>query len=91
MEALDLLLRLWPVVVTLATAAAAVGAGRYALRTITERLDHLGTKLDKTNATLSTMGTTVAVQTAQLNAHTEQDRLRFESLERSLERVALMR
>lgn len=82
---LDTFLRLWPVIVSLLTFAAAAGAGKYALSVLTGRIDTLASLLTDTNKTLTTMGTTVAVQTAQLGAHTEQDRIQFENLDYRLQ------
>lgn len=77
---MDTLLKLWPIIISLGTVAGSLGAARYALQVIGSRLDALATELKETNRTLVNVGTSVAVQSATLAAHTEQDRIQFETL-----------
>lgn len=77
---MDDFLKWWPVLITAAGVVAGGGAGKYALSTVLKRLDALDAKFGATNTELSRLSTSVAVQSATLVAHTEQDRIQFQNL-----------
>jgi hypothetical protein len=85
---LTTLIQLWPIIVSLLTVVGAGGAARYALAVLEKRLDHLDATAVKTHDQVASIALTSAVQAAQLAAHTEQDRQRFEQLHQELERIA---
>lgn len=85
---MDEVLKWWPIIVTVTTLAAGGGAGKYALSIVLRRLDTLDKKFEHMNTELSRLSTSVAVQSATLVAHTEQDRIQFENLRSEMARVA---
>jgi hypothetical protein len=85
---MDELLKWWPVITTAAGLVAGGGAGKYALNVVLKRLDSLDKKFETTNGELNRLSTSVAVQSATLAAHTEQDRIQFHNLDDRLARIA---
>ena len=81
-------LKWWPVIVTTASVVAGGGAGKYALGVVLRRLDALDKKFDSTATELNRLSTSVAVQSATLVAHTEQDRIQFDALRSDMARIA---
>ena len=75
----------WPIIATFGALLIALGAGRAALNTVTAQINDLSRKVDTATTVVTTIATAVAVQNAQLAAHTEQDRIQFLNIERRLE------